>query len=96
MAGDTITFLNELELKSAQIAELSERSEKIDEVSPRQARRKVAHVSKRALWFAHSFEFTPLYSSDPVACVHRVTHDISEWNTHKVTFALNFFYTHRH
>ena len=57
----------ELELQSAQIAELSEREEvnkgkNIDEVSPRQARRKVAHVttlSKQALWFAHSFGLEP-------------------------------------
>ena len=67
MAKDTITFLDELELQSAQIAELSEREgvnkgKKIDEVSPRQARRKVAHVttlSKQALWFAHSFGLEP-------------------------------------
>ena len=62
----TLTFLDELELQSAQIAELSEREgvnkgKKI-EVSPRQARRKVAHVttlSKQALWFAHSFGLEP-------------------------------------
>ena len=67
MARDTVTFLDELELQSAQIAELSEREgvnkgKKIDEVSPRQARQKVAHVttlSKQALWFAHSFGLEP-------------------------------------
>ena len=60
-------FLDELELQSAQIVELSEREgmnkgKQIDEVSPRQARRKVAHVtilSKQALWFAHSFGLVP-------------------------------------
>ena len=62
----TLTFLDELELQSAKIVELSEKGyeqrEQIGEVSPRQARRKVAHVttlSKQALWFAHSFGLEP-------------------------------------
>ena len=58
--------MDELELQSAQITKLSERGvnkgKKIDEVSPRQARRKVAYVttlSKQALWFAHTFGLEP-------------------------------------
>ena len=70
MARDTITlnFMDELELQSAQIAELSERGvnkwKKIDEVSPHQGHWKVAHahvttLSNQALWFAHSFGLKP-------------------------------------
>ena len=68
MAQDVLTFTDELDLQAAQINELSERQDsvnkgrKIDEVSPRQARRKVAHIttlSKQALRFAHSFGLEP-------------------------------------
>ena len=64
MAEDVLTFSAELELQYAQIKELSalpsstNKGKQIDEVSPRQARRKVAQVatlSRQALWFAHSF-----------------------------------------
>ena len=67
MAEDVLTFSSELELQSAQIKQLSvpsttNRGKQIDEVSPRQARRKVAQVatlSRQALWFAHSFGLQP-------------------------------------
>ena len=70
MAEDVLTFSEELELQSAQIKELSDlpstinRGKQIDEVSPHQARRKIAQVatlSRRALWFAHSFGLQPEY-----------------------------------
>ena len=74
----TLSLLDELELQAAQIAELSEKKgmnkgKKIDEVSPRQARRKVAHVttlSKQALWFAHSFGLEPDFMQFRKAATH--------------------------
>ena len=65
-----LAFSEELELQSAQIEELNNlppivnKGKQIDEVSPRQARRKIAQVttlSRRALWFAHSFGLQPEY-----------------------------------
>ena len=63
MAEDVLTFSTELELQSAQIKQRSvpsttNRGKQIDDVSPRQARHKVAQVatlSQQALWFACSF-----------------------------------------
>ena len=68
MAKDVLAFSEELELQSAQIKELNDlppsvnKGKQIDEVSPCQARRKIAQVttlSRRALWFAHSFGLQP-------------------------------------
>ena len=68
MAQDILTFGDELEMKSAIINEFRDQEDainkgkKIEDVSPRQARRKVAQVttlSKRALWFSHSFGLEP-------------------------------------
>lgn len=70
MAKDVLAFSEELELQSAQIEELNNlpptvnKGKQFDEVSPRQARRKIAQVttlSRRALWFAHSFGLQPEY-----------------------------------
>ena len=69
MAEDVLTFSAELELQSVQIEELSalpsttNKGKQIDEVSPRQARRKVAQVatlSRQVLWLAHSFGLQPI------------------------------------
>ena len=68
MAQDIITFSDELEMQSAMIEEFRDQEDainkgkKIEDVSPRQARRKVAQVttlSKQSLWFAHSFGLEP-------------------------------------
>lgn len=68
MAADILTFSDELELQSARLEELRDqqnptnKGKKIEDVSSRQARRKVAQVttlSKQALWFAHSFGLEP-------------------------------------
>ena len=64
MAQDILTFGDELEMQSAMIEEFRDQEDainkgkQIEDVSPRQARRKVAQVttlSKQALWFAQSF-----------------------------------------
>ena len=68
MATDILTFSDELELQSARFEEVRDqqnpvnKGKMIEDVSPRQARRKVAQVttlSKQALWFAHSFGLQP-------------------------------------
>ena len=68
MAQDIITFSDELEMQSAMIEKFRDQEDainkgkKIEDVSPRQARRKVAKVttlSKQPLWFAHSFGLEP-------------------------------------
>ena len=51
MATDILTFRNELEMQSARIGELTDqhnainKGKQIEDVSPRQARRKVAQVT---------------------------------------------------
>ena len=68
MATDILTFSDELEMQSARIGDFTDqhnainKGKQIEDVSPRQARRKVAQVtnlSKQALWFAHSFGLEP-------------------------------------
>ena len=68
MAQDILSFSDELEMQSATINEFRlqedtiNKGKKIEDVSPRQACRKVAQVttlSKQALCFAHSFGLEP-------------------------------------
>ena len=68
MATDILTFGDKLELQSARFEEVRDqqnpvnKGKVIEDVSPHQARRKVAQVttlSKQALWFAHSFGLQP-------------------------------------